>query len=201
MLKYLEKKGDAPGTPSVNEFDEFIEMIRLMITQDEDAFRRDIDINSLSSVYVYLRDSAKFMYEYLHVNFPDIDLLRGLEEDSVEGFEYRLRSSLTSMILVYIDRLYGDKTNSEKMQVYKNRVLSMKIMREFYRGKNEFDVMDIIIDDLEELINDMLEEDEEFLFSSGDLVVDKSKLPISIDLEGYNWSTIFRESRMRNRRM
>jgi len=174
-----------------------------MITKNEDVFRRDIDTNSLSNVYVYLRDSEKFMHEYLHIDFPESDLLTMLERYSVERFEYMLRSTLTSDLLVYLDRLYDDKTNLEKMRIYKNRVLSMKFLREFYRGKEDFNIMDHVIDDLEELINDLMdgdEEDIEFMFSTGDNVVEKGKLPRSTNLDGYNWRTIFQESRVRNRK-
>lgn len=192
-----------PGIPSTQEFDEFIEKMRIMITKNEDVFRRDIDTNSLSNVYVYLRDSEKFMHEYLHIDFPESDLLTMLERYSVERFEYMLRSTLTSDLLVYLDRLYDDKTNLEKMRIYKNRVLSMKFLREFYRGKEDFNIMDHVIDDLEELINDLMdgdEEDIEFMFSTGDNVVEKGKLPRSTNLDGYNWRTIFQESRVRNRK-
>jgi len=191
-----------PEIPSVKEFDQFIETMRIMITKDESVFRRDIDINSLSNVYVHLRDSEKFMNEYLHVNFPEIESLEEIEVYPVERFEDIMRSSLSTKVLFYIDILYGDETNSEKMRIYKNRVLSMKFLREFYRGK-DFDMMDHVIDDLEDLINDLMNADDEemeIMFSSDGSVVEKGKLPRSTNLEGYNWRSIFHESRRRNRR-
>lgn len=192
-----------PGVPDVDDFDGFIEKLRRLITTDVEKFRRDIERSSLSSVYVYLRDSAKFMSEYLHLDFPSGEFLGYLEEDSVDGFDYRLRSSLKSLVLYYLIRLYDGKSNDEKMRIYKNRVLSMKFLREFYCGSTDFDIMDLVIDDLEELIDEVLAEDEEtkmFMFSSGDNVAEKGKVPPSTDLEGYNWREVFQESRVRNRK-
>lgn len=94
------------------------------------------------------------------------------------------------------------KNNHEKLIMYRDRVLSMKLLRGF-SDSTDFGIMDLVIDDLEGFIINLLEEDEEyieFMFSRGDNVIEKGVLPKSTNLEGYNWRDVFHESRMRNRK-